>query len=172
MRTHNGHRLLTMLIPCLLAASLVACNGSNDSSGSGTGVAGRPVNLGSADNYGVLAGQSVSNSGASTINANLGVWPGNTLTGAPTVMGTTDLGNMNAQTAQGALTIAFNDAAGRAAGSTIAGDIGGQSLAPGVYKSTSSLEITTADVTLDAHGNPNANFIFQIASSFTVAVGR
>ena len=39
-------------------------------------------------------------------------------------------------------------------------------------KSTSTLEITSADVTLDAGGNPNAVFIFQIASSFTVGVGR
>jgi hypothetical protein len=172
MRTYNRQRVLTMVIPCLLAGVLAACNGSDNSSNSGGGGAGQAVNLGAADNFGVLAGQSVSNSGASTVNANLGIWPGNTLTGAPTVMGTTQLGNLNAQTAQGALTVAYNDAAGRAAGSTVAGDLGGQTLAPGVYKSTSTLEITTADLTLDAHGNPNANFIFQIASSYTVAVGR
>jgi hypothetical protein len=70
------------------------------------------------------------------------------------------------------LTAAYNEAAGRAAGSTIAGDLGGLTLAPGVRKSTSTLEITSADVTLDAGGNPNAVFIFQIASSFTVDVGR
>ena len=87
-------------------------------------------------------------------------------------MGTTHLGDPTAKSAQGALTAAYNDAAGRAAGSTIAGDLGGMTLTPGVRKSTSSLEITSADVTLDGGGNPNAVFIFQIASSFTVAVGR
>lgn len=172
MRTQHGRRLLAAVIPCLLIGFLAACNGSNDNSSTGTGGAGSPVNLGAADNYAVLAGQSVTNSGASSVNADLGIWPGNTLTGAPTVSGTTQLGNASSQSAQGALTTAYNDAAGRAAGSTIAGDIGGRTLAPGVYKSTSSLEITTADVTLNAQGNSNANFIFQIASSFTVAVGR
>lgn len=172
MRTHYGRAALAAAIPLLLIGGLAACNGSNDNSGPGSNGGGGAVNLGAAENFGVLAGQSVTNSGASTINANLGIWPGNTLTGAPTVMGTTQLGNANAQAAQGALTVAFNDAAGRAAHSTIAGDIGGRTLAPGVYKSTSSLEITTADVTLDAQGNTDANFIFQIASSFTVAVGR
>jgi hypothetical protein len=130
------------------------------------------VGLGTAAAFGVLAGQSVSNSGATTINADLGIWPGNTLTGAPTVTGTTHLGDVTAQAAQGALTAAYNEAAGRAAGSTIAGDLGGLTLAPGVRKSTSTLEITSADVTLDGGGNPNAVFIFQIASSFTVDVGR
>jgi hypothetical protein len=130
------------------------------------------VSLGTAASFGVLAGQSVSNSGATMVHADLGIWPGNTLTGAPGVSGTTQLGNTTSQSAQGALTAAYNDAAGRAAGSTIAGDLGGQTLAPGVYKSTSSLEITSADVTLDGGGNPNAVFIFQIASSFTVGVGR
>jgi hypothetical protein len=120
--------------------------------GGGGGGFGNSVNMGSASGYGVLAGQSVSNSGATMINADLGIWPGNTLTGAPGVSGTTDLGNPVAQGAQGALTAAYNDAAGRAAGSTIAGDIGGMTLSPGVRKSTSSLEITSADVTLDQAG--------------------
>ena len=173
MRQHNSLRLSAAVLPFLLATLVaVGCNSSDDTTGSGGGSAGQPVNLGAAANFGVLAGQSVTNSGASMVNADLGVWPGNTNTGAAGVSGTTHLGDPAAQAAQGALTTAFNDAAGRAAGSTIAGDIGGMTLAPGVYKSTSSLEITTADVTLDAGGNPNAVWIFQIASSFTVAVGR
>ena len=173
MRQHHGLRVSAAVVPFLLAGLLaVGCNSSDDVTGPGNGGSGTPVNLGSAAGFGVLAGQSVTNSGASMVNADLGVWPGNTLTGAPGVSGLTHLGDPTAQGAQGALTAAYNDAAGRAAGSTIAGDLGGMTLAPGVYKSTSTLEITTADVTLDAGGNPNAVFIFQIASSFTVAVGR
>jgi hypothetical protein len=156
----------------LLAGLLAACNDSNSVTDPGGGGSGSSVSLGAASNFGVLAGQSISNSGASMINADLGVWPGNTLTGAPGVSGTSHLGDPTAQSAQGALTAAYNDAAGRAAGSTIAGDLGGMTLAPGVYKSTSTLEITSADVTLDAGGNSNAVYIFQIASSFTVGVGR
>jgi len=171
MRRTNGWGLSAAVIPFLLAGLFAAggCNDSDDSSGGG---AGQPVDLGSASAFAVLAGQSVSNSGATTINGDLGIWPGNTLTGAPTVNGTTHLGDVTAQNAQGDLTAAYNGAAGRAAGSTIAGDLGGLTLAPGVRKSTSTLEITSADVTLDAGGNANAVFIFQIASSFTVDVGR
>jgi hypothetical protein len=166
--------LVTSIVALLLALAIVSvgCSNSDDVMNPPAGGAGQPVNLGAAANFGVLAGQSVSNSGATTIGASLGVWPGNTLTGAPIVIGATQLGTPTAQAAQGALTAAYNDAAGRAAGSSVAGDLGGMTLAPGVYKSTSTLQITSADVTLDAGGNPNAVFIFQIASSFTVAVGR
>jgi hypothetical protein len=173
MRTHSGKGVLAAAI--LLTGLLAACGSSSDGNtlnGSGGSGAGAPVGLGSASSYGVLAGQSVTNSGATTINADLGIWPGNTLTGAPSVTGTTHLGDPTAQSAQSALTVAYDSAAGRAAGSTIAGDLGGMTLAPGVYKSTSTLEITSADVTLDAGGNASAVFIFQIASSLTVGVGR
>ena len=172
MRIRSERILSATVIPFLVAGLFaVGCSNSNDATGPGSGGA-QSVSLGAAGTYGVLAGQSVSNSGATTINADLGIWPGNTLTGAPTTMGTTQLGNVPAQNAQGALTAAYDDAAGRAAGSTIAGDLGGMTLSPGVRKSTSTLQITSADVTLDAGGNPNAVFIFQIASSFTVDVGR
>jgi hypothetical protein len=71
------------------------------------------------------------------------------------------------------LTTAYNDAAGRTLCPVgLAGDIGGQTLAPGLYKSTSGLEITTADLTLDAQGDANAIFIFQIASTLDVADGK
>jgi hypothetical protein len=169
MRRFNSLVLSATVIPLLLTGLAVGCNSSDDATGSGGG-SGSTVKLGAAAGYGALAGQSITNSGATTVNTNLGIWPGNTLTGAPTVTGTTNLGNTNAQAAQGALTAAYNSAAGRAAGSTIAGDLGGMTLAPGVRKSTSTLEITSADVTLDAGGNPNGVFIFQIASSFTVGV--
>jgi hypothetical protein len=174
VRNKNSWGFTAALIPCLLAGLVAGagCNSSNDSTNPGGGGTGQGVNLGAAAPFRVLAGQSITNSGATTINGDLGVWPGNTLTGAPTVTGATHLGDPTAQAAQGALTTAYNDAAARAAGSTIAGDLGGLTLAPGVYKSTSTLEITTADVTLDAGGNPNAVFIFQIASSLTVATGR
>jgi len=173
MRTHNGWGLSITIIPLLLTGLLAGagCSNSNDVMNPPSGGTGG-VSLGAAAGYGVLAGQSVTNSGATTVTSNLGIWPGNTLTGAPTVTGTTNLGNPTAQSAQGALTAAYNDAAGRAAGSTIAGDLGGLTLAPGVYKSTSTLQITSANVTLNGGGDPNAVFIFQIASSFTVDVGR
>jgi hypothetical protein len=71
------------------------------------------------------------------------------------------------------LTTAYNDAAGRIIGAiALAGNLGGQTLTPGLYKSTSSLEISSGDLTLDAQGDVNAVFIFQMASTLTTTVGR
>jgi hypothetical protein len=55
---------------------------------------------------------------------------------------------------------------------TVAGNLGGQTLAPGLYKSTSTLAISSGDLTLDAQGDANAVFIFQLGSAFTSTVGR
>jgi hypothetical protein len=72
-----------------------------------------------------------------------------------------------------ALTIAYNDAAGRTlAPVTVAGNLGGMTLAPGLYKSTSSLAISSGDLTLDAQGDANAVFIFQMASTLTTTPAR
>jgi hypothetical protein len=72
-----------------------------------------------------------------------------------------------------ALTTAYNDAAGRTlAPVTVAGNIGGLTLPPGLYKSTSSLAISSGDLTLDAQGDANAVFIFQIASTLITTSGR
>ena len=54
---------------------------------------------------------------------------------------------------------------------TIAGNQGGITLAPGIYKSTSTLSVEGTPLTLDAGGNENAVWIFQIASSLTTTVG-
>jgi hypothetical protein len=131
-----------------------------------------PVDLGSAGTFAVLAGSTVTNTGPSIINGDLGVWPGTALVpGTPpaTVNGAIHAGDTAAQHAQASLTIAYNDAAGRStAPISMAGDLGGQTLAPGLYKSTSTLAIT-GDLTLDGNGDPNAVFIFQIGSALTVA---
>jgi hypothetical protein len=55
---------------------------------------------------------------------------------------------------------------------TIAGDIGGMTFTPGLYKSTSSLELGSTFVVLDAQGQTDAIFVFQVASALTVANGR
>jgi hypothetical protein len=133
-----------------------------------------PVDLGSAGTFAVLAGSTVTNTGPTIINGDLGVWPGTAFVpGTPPgeVNGTIHAGDTAAQHAQASLTIAYNDAAGRTVGVVgVAGDLGGQTLAPGLYKSTSTLAIT-GDLTLDANSDPNAVFIFQIGSALTVATG-
>jgi hypothetical protein len=54
---------------------------------------------------------------------------------------------------------------------TISGNQGGLTLAPGIYKSDISLSIEGTPLTLDAGGNENAVWIFQIASTLTTTVG-
>lgn len=100
--------------------------------------------------------------------------PGTAVTGFPpgAVNGTIDAGNLTAARAIADLTTAFNDAAGRTlAPATVAGNVGGQTLTPGLYKSTSSLAISSGNLTLDAQGDANGIFIFQIESSLTTTAG-
>jgi len=132
-----------------------------------------PVPFGSATAFAVLAGSTVTSTGDTTVSGDLGISPGTTLTGAPTVYGTTHLGDPAAAQAKLDLTAAYNDAAGRTVGAiTVAGNLGGQTLAPGLYTSTSSLEISSGDLTLDAQGEANAVFIFQMGSTLNTTAGR
>src|SRR5207248_3184073 len=91
------------------------------------------------------------------------------VTGSPTVNGTIHAGDSAAATAQADLTTAYNDAAGRTVGGvTVAGDLGGLTLTPGLYKSTSTLAIT-GDLTLAPQGDANGVLILQLASGLTTA---
>src|SRR5665213_1773250 len=72
------------------------------------------VPLATASTYGVLAGSTVTNSGPTTINGDLGLSPGSALTGSPTVTGATNVDNPAAVTAQNDLTTAYTNAAARA----------------------------------------------------------
>ena len=132
-----------------------------------------PVALGSAATFGVLAGTTVTTIPTTTINGDLGVFTGNTVSGAPIVNGTLHLGDPTAAQAQSDLTIAYNDAAGRTLGAiSVSGNLGGQTLAPGLYTSATALEISSGDLTLDALGDPNAVWIFQMGSTLVTTVGR
>ena len=135
-----------------------------------------PVNLRSDSSFALLAGTTVTVTGGGTITGNVGIFPGTAyVAGVPpvTVNGTVYAGGPVAAQAEADLSTAFNDAAGRSlAPITVAGNIGGQTLAPGLYKSTSSLAISSGNLTLDAGGNANAVWIFQIASTLTTTSGR
>ncbi len=119
-------------------------------------------------NFSVLAGTTVTNTGSTIVSGDVGVCPGTAVTGFPPGLagGTIHIADAVAALAQATLTAGYIDAAGRAGGASVAGDLVGQTLTSGVYTSTSSLA-DSGDLTLDAQGNPNAVFIFQIASTLT-----
>src|SRR5579859_4512028 len=123
-------------------------------------------------NFSVLAGSTVTNTGATTISGDVGVSPGTAVTGFPPGLagGAIHKADGAAAQAQAALTAGYIDAAGRSGGTSVSGDLVGRTLTAGVYKSTSSLAVT-GDVTLDAQGDPSAVFIFQISSSLTTGSG-
>ncbi len=131
------------------------------------------VPLGSACSFGILGGSTVTNSGTSTfVSGDIGVWPGSAITGftPSNYSGTLHAGDAVAQTAQGDLTTAYNFAAAAAGGAVLPADIGGETLAPGVYKTTSaqpSLGIT-GNLTLSGNGV----YIFQIVSTLTTAANN
>jgi hypothetical protein len=129
-----------------------------------------PVGLGTAGSYSVLGGQTVTNTGPTTLSGDLGVSPGTAIVGFPPghVSGAVHAGDAAAAQAQSDLTIAYNDAAGRAPTANVSGDLVGQTLTSGVYKSTGPIALS-GTLTLDGQGNPNAVFIFQIASTLITA---
>lgn len=118
----------------------------------------------------ILAGTTITNTGGTVVNGDLGLSPGTSVTGFPPgiVNGTQHITDSEAAQAQLDLEAAYLDAEGRTGGTVIAGNIGGLTLTPGVYKSTSFLEISSGDLTLDGPGE----FVFQIASTFIMTPGR
>lgn len=146
-----------------------------------------PVLLGSAGSFGAFASTTITSSGPTIVNGDIGVSPGTStaivgfgpspgVAGPGIVNGTqrTDPDPAAAQ-AKADLTTAYNDAAGRSlCFITIAdGELGGKTLTPGLYRSgISSFAISASDLTLDALGDSGAVFIIQTSSStLTVANG-
>ncbi|WP_280663857.1 MULTISPECIES: ice-binding family protein [unclassified Kitasatospora] len=127
-----------------------------------------PVPLGTDGSYAVLGGSTVANTGPSVLNGDLGLSPGASVTGFPpgAIHGARHVADAAALQAQSDLVTAYNDAAGRAPTSSVAGDLTGLTLTQGVYRSAGALGFT-GTLTLDAQGDPNAVFIFQVASNLT-----
>lgn len=133
-----------------------------------------PVNLATAQPFVVLGGAGVTNTGPTVLNGDLGVAPGTSLSGfgAPAVVnGATHVNDAVAAQAQADLTTAYNVAAEQpvAPGNDLTGiDLGGLTLSPGAYGFSTSAQLT-GQLTLDAHGDPNAQFVFVIGSTLTTA---
>lgn len=128
------------------------------------------VLLGNADPFAVLAGETITNTGATTINGNVGLHPGSAVAGfgpgadevtlvPPSVL---HVANPTALDAKAALVTAYNDAAGRDATATIPTELGGSTLTGGVYDSLSTTFQITGTLTLDGENDPNAVWIFDM----------
>jgi hypothetical protein len=160
-----GLALLTMLATLALA---------------GTAGAATSVPLGGADAFAVLAGTTVTNTGPTVVNGDLGISPGTACTGFPApctgggpgvVNGTIHSADTAAGQAQLDLTAAYNNAAGQPVTATIPTQLGGTTLGPGVYDSAAGDFDITGTLTLDGQGDPNAVFIFKTASTLVTAAG-
>ncbi|HVG23887.1 MAG TPA: ice-binding family protein [Thermoanaerobaculia bacterium] len=132
------------------------------------------ISLGTAQSFGVLGGSTVTNTGATTVNGNVGVSPGTAVTGFPpgiVVGGAIHNNDAVAVQAQNDLTTAYNNIASTPCTADLTGqDLGGLTLTPGVYCFSSTAQLTGA-LTLNALGNPNALFLFKIGSALTTASG-
>ena len=127
--------------------------------------------LGTADAFGILGASTVTNTGPSVVFQDLGVWPGNAITGFPPgiVLGTIHNNDAVAMQAQMDALTGYNYLAGLASTQNLTGqDLGGLTLDPGVYFFASSAQMT-GTLTLDFQGMSNMNVVFQIGSTFTSA---
>lgn len=147
-----------------LALVMVAC----------PGLRAQPVTdiLGSARGFAVLAGSTATNTGATHLTGDVGVAPGAAVTGFPpgNVVGAIHAADTAAQQAQVDLTTAYNSLAGMPATAELTDvNLGGLTLGPGVYHFTSAAAMSSTPLVLDAQGNPDAMFVFQVASSLVTA---
>jgi hypothetical protein len=133
-----------------------------------------PVGLGTTTSFAVLAGQTITNTGSSVITGDLGVSPGNAITGFPTPgidVGTTHAADGVALDAQNDLTTAYDTAAGAPSTADETGvDLGGQTLTGGVYTASTSMALT-GELPLTLTGDASSVFIFQAGSTLITGPG-
>ncbi len=132
-----------------------------------------PPSLGAAQGFSAVGASTVTNTGPTVLTGDLGLYPGTSITGFPpgTVLGTIHATDAVAIAAQDDMVTLYTSLASRAPTANLTGkDLGGLTLVAGVYTFASSAQLT-GTLTLDAQGNNNATFIFQIGSALTTASG-
>ncbi|MCW2748971.1 MAG: hypothetical protein JWR83_81 [Aeromicrobium sp.] len=97
-------------------------------------------------------------------DGDLGLSPAGTVSGAPTVGGTTHLNDSASAQARTDFVSAYNDAASRLASSTFAGDQNGQTFRPGVHQTSAAFSLT-GTLILDADGIASSVFIIKVGAA-------
>jgi len=136
------------------------------------------IDLGCAEPFAILAGSTITSTGLSIINGDVGLSAGTALEGFPPgiINGVLEITTPKAADAKLCLTSAFKDGQGRDLNPiSLPGQLGGLTLAPGLYSNSSTSGISgtgsNAILTLDAGGNADAVWIFQIGSTLTTDPG-
>jgi hypothetical protein len=166
MTTHVAvtRRTAATLIASTMTAAVLFTTGTADAAIAPT------VPLGTSANYAVLGASTVTNTGDSTLNGSLGLWPGTSITGFPPGLvippGKTDTTNAAAKQAQSDLTVAYVNAAGRPIDATTTADLANLKLPAGVYAGPSKSPLSlSGPLILDGAGDPRSVFIFQTDST-------
>jgi autotransporter-associated beta strand protein len=128
--------------------------------------------LGEAQDVTILGGSTVTSSGPTIVNGNLALSPGSSVTGFPpgtVIDGTINIDNALANQAHDNTVTAYDTLAGEAGATSLTGEnLGGLTLAPGIYNFTTSAQLT-GTLKLNNVGNANAIYIFQIGTTLTTA---
>jgi hypothetical protein len=133
------------------------------------------VNLGQAASYAVISGASVTNAntgttGPTTVRGDLGAPTAPTGFPPGVVTGTINVGSSDA-TAYGDMQTAYAEIHDRAPGIPLPA-MAGATLTPGLYTATAAAGLAASTtVTLDAGGDPNAVFVFQVNGALSLGAG-
>jgi Ice-binding-like/Bacterial Ig-like domain len=170
--------MISNLVRDLTGNSLAAGAAPNPWSFTTSGVVGTgpaTINLGAAGSFAVMAAATITSTGLTSINGDVGLRPG-TAEGIPAgeVNGTIHINDPVVTKAQADLLAAYNDAVSRTINAqALPANIGGLTFAPGLYVNATSVMLSGAgsnnNVTLDAQGDPNAVFLFKMGSTLTTA---
>jgi hypothetical protein len=159
----NNSRALIAMVGIAFVIAIGAMAGHTASAATPT------VDLKTATSFSILAHTTVTNTGATTVNRDLGIdAPLASVTGFPPglVGGTIHAGDAVAGQAKIDLTNAYVDAAGNSRGLTATlGDLVGLTLVGGVYALSSLTSDLTGNLTLNGQNDPNSVWIFQAPST-------
>jgi hypothetical protein len=154
-----------------LAGNALAITVWNFSTGTSTsGMS--PLNLGAATGFSILASTTITSPTPITVNGDIGVSPSGAITGFPPsiVHGNIYLNTPASAAAEASLSTAYTNLFNLPVGATKTGELGGTTLFPGIYTApATSMSVASGNLTLDAQGDTNAVWIFQVGSTLDVA---